>query len=189
MSFPERRKRKKGKYWGPFTSSQDELDADEKFFKSAGCFSKAGGSRKKEYIKQCAPVCFCLNMRMHSHAHLLPQGTQPAPNLAKDTHLVTKVLAVGACCIHTDSAFGRRLWVARDALSQSWPEVAKVCTLCEKSTNSCVKKKTLVKVRIQLLWSTKIKKVQLLKCKLKSKNVFVYSINETMQLLLQWWKK
>lgn len=77
-----------GKYRGPSTSSQDELDADEKFFKSAGCFSKAGGSRKKEYIKQCARVCFCLNMRMHSHAHLLPQGTRRLQTWQK-THILS----------------------------------------------------------------------------------------------------
>lgn len=47
ISFPKREK-----YWRLFWS-EDELDLDEKFLKSAGCFSKPEGSHKRNISTVC----------------------------------------------------------------------------------------------------------------------------------------
>lgn len=136
MSFPERRKRKKGKYRGPFTSSQDELDADEKFFKSAVCFSKAGGSRKKG-IQQA--VCACVLLSQHANAlsrTAAPAGDALTPTLAKDAHLVTKVPQWGSAAstptLHSDDGFE---WLVMhfhrvDQRWQKYPRCVKKVKLC-----------------------------------------------------------
>lgn len=110
----------------------------------------------------CVFVSTCERTLTHICSHRGTHRLQTWPLRHTSCH---QSAAVGPAASTLTPACGRRLSVARDALSRSRPEVAKVSTLCEKGTNSCVKKKqnTLVKVLIQLLWSTQSKKVQLLK--------------------------